>query len=128
MEFIKTEAAPTAVGPYSQAVCCGDLLFCSGMIPLDPESGQVAGEDVVIQTRQVFYNLRGLLGSQNLELNQVVKTTVFLDDMSSFAAFNEVYAEEFGGHKPARSTVEVAKLPLGVLVEIECIVSCKNQE
>lgn len=92
------------------------------MIPLDPATGSVVGDEIEAQTHQVFSNLKGLLGSQDRSLDNVIKTTVFLDSMGDFAAMNAIYAEYFGAHKPARSTVEVAKLPLGVKVEIECIV------
>lgn len=122
MEFKSSDQAPAAVGPYSQAVQTGNLIFCSGMIPLDPATKAVAGDDIEAQTRQVFDNLNGLLNGIGSSLSQVVKTTVFLTNMGDFGAFNAVYAEGFGDHKPARSTVEVSALPLGVLVEIECIV------
>lgn len=122
MELINDVAgAPKAVGPYSQAVHLGGLLFCSGQIPIDPVAGQITATDVEGQTRQVFANIRAVLASQKLELTSVVKATVFLQSMSDFPAVNALYAEEFGLHKPARSTVEVAKLPLGALVEIEVI-------
>ena len=122
MEFKSSDKAPAAVGPYSQAVQSGNLIFCSGMIPLDPETKAVVGDDIASQTQQVFANLNGLMSGIGASLNQVVKTTVFLTNMGDFGAFNAIYAEAFGDHKPARSTVEVAALPLGVLVEIECIV------
>lgn len=122
MEFKSTDKAPAAVGPYSQAVQSGNLIFCSGMIPLSPETKSVVGDDIESQTRQVFANLNGLMSGIGASLDQVVKTTVFLTNMGDFGAFNAIYAEAFGDHKPARSTVAVAALPLGVLVEIECIV------
>lgn len=122
MEFKSSDRAPAAVGPYSQAVQTGNLIFCSGMIPLDPVTKSVVGEDVEGQTRQIFANLDGLLSGIGSSLDRVVKTTVFLTNMADFAAFNAVYAEAFGDHQPARSTVAVAALPLGVCVEIECIV------
>lgn len=113
--------APKAVGPYSQAVRCGNLLFCSGQIPIDPAVGQIVATEVEGQTHQVFANIRAVLASQKLTLDSVVKATVFLQSMADFPRVNAVYAAEFGTHKPARSTVEVAKLPLGSLVEIEVI-------
>ena len=122
MDYLSSKSAPAAVGPYSQAVQSGNLIFCSGMIPLSPETKEVVGKDIEAQTKQVFENLKGLMDGIGASLDQVVKTTVFLTNMSDFGAFNAVYADGFGDHKPARSTVEVAALPLGVLVEIECIV------
>lgn len=116
--------APKAVGPYSQAVRCGNLLFCSGQIPIDPAAGQIVATDVEGQTHQVFTNIRAVLASQKLTLGSVVKATVFLQSMADFPRVNAVYAAEFEGHKPARSTVEVAKLPLGALVEIEVVADC----
>lgn len=115
------EGAPKAVGPYSQAVRFGELLFCSGQIPIDPAAGQITATEVEGQTRQVFVNIRAVLASQGLDLNSVVKATVFLQSMADFPKVNTIYAEAFGAHKPARSTVEVARLPLGALVEIEVI-------
>ncbi len=115
--------APKAVGPYSQAVRVGSLLFCSGQIPIDPAHGKITASSVEDQTRQVFANIRAVLASQNLSLADVVKTTVFLQSMADFPKVNAVYAEAFGPHKPARSTVEVAALPLGALVEVEVTAS-----
>jgi 2-iminobutanoate/2-iminopropanoate deaminase len=113
---------PSAVGPYSQAVRSGSLLFCSGQIPINPASGKIEATEVEGQARQVLANIKSLLASQQLELNQVVKATVFLQDMGDFPKINPIYAEAFGDHKPARSTVAVAGLPLGALIEIEVIV------
>ena len=121
MEIINAPKAPAAVGPYSHAVRQGDLLFCSGQVPLSPEDGKIVGDTVEPQTHQVFANIKAVLDSQGLTLENVVKTTVFLQSMGDFPAMNAIYSEHFGTHKPARSTVEVAKLPLGALVEIECI-------
>jgi 2-iminobutanoate/2-iminopropanoate deaminase len=112
---------PTAVGPYSQAVESGDFLFCSGQIPIDPATGKIVATDVEGQTRQVLANITALLTSQNLTLSHVVKATVFLTDMADFPKVNPLYAAAFGDHKPARSTVQVAALPLGALIEIEVI-------
>jgi len=115
------DGAPKAVGPYSQAVRVGTLLFCSGQIPIDPAEGRIVALSVEDQTRQVFANIRAVLASQRLTLADVAKATVFLQSMTDFPKVNGVYAEAFGDHKPARSTVEVAALPLGALVEIEVI-------
>lgn len=112
---------PSAVGPYSQAVRSGSLLFCSGQIPINPASGKIEATDVEGQARQVLTNIQALLASQNLDLSRVVKATVFLQDMADFPKVNPIYAEAFGDHKPARSTVAVAGLPLGALIEIEVI-------
>lgn len=113
--------APAAVGPYSQAVKVGNLVFCSGQIPLDPKTGQVVGTDVAAQTEQVLQNLLAVLEVVNSGFFQVVKTTVYLKDMNDFAAMNAVYASHFILDPPARATVEVARLPKDVLVEIDCI-------
>jgi 2-iminobutanoate/2-iminopropanoate deaminase len=114
-------SVPTAVGPYSQAVESGDFLFCSGQIPIDPATGKIEATDLEGQTRQVLANITALLTSQNLTLSHVVKATVFLTDMADFPKVNPLYAAAFGDHKPARSTVQVAALPLGALIEIEVI-------
>jgi 2-iminobutanoate/2-iminopropanoate deaminase len=121
METIKTDSAPAAIGPYSQAKAFGNLVFCSGQVPLDPKTMKLVDGGIEVQTRQVFSNMKAVLEAAGLTLGSVLKTTVFLKDMTEFAAMNAVYAECFGGHAPARSTVEVAKLPLGAKVEIECI-------
>jgi 2-iminobutanoate/2-iminopropanoate deaminase len=118
--IVSTTDAPQAIGPYSQAVGVGNLVFCSGQIPLTPEGALVEG-DITVQTRQVLNNLRGLLAAAGSSLDQVVKTTVFLADMNEFAAMNAVYAEYFPASPPARSTVQVARLPRDVRVEIEAI-------
>ena len=122
MKQIQTHGAPAAIGPYSQAIVSGDLMFTSGQIPLRPDGSLVEGE-IEVQTQQVFDNLRAVIGAAGATLGQVVKTTVFLKDMQDFAAMNGVYAAAFGSHCPARSTVQVARLPRDVLVEIEAIVS-----
>ena len=121
METINSPEAPAAVGPYSHAIRCGDFLFCSGQIPLDPATGQVVEGGIKPESRQVFQNIRAVLGTAGCGLDDVVKTTIFLTDMADFPVVNEIYAEEFGDHKPARSTVQVAGLPLGAAVEIECV-------
>ena len=118
----RTDRAPAPVGPYSQAVVAGDFVFCAGQIALDPASGELVGKsDVRAQTRRVLDNLAAVLMEAESSLDHVTKTTVFLVDMGDFAAMNEVYAERFGGHRPARSTVPVGALPRGAKVEIECI-------
>ena len=120
MKKIHTEAAPAAIGPYSQAVVSGALVFTSGQIPLSPETGQAAGASVTEQTEQVIKNLKAVLEAAGSDLLRVVKTTCFLADMNDFSAFNEVYAKYFT-EKPARSTVAVRELPRKVLVEIEAV-------
>ncbi|MDR2133526.1 MAG: RidA family protein [Treponema sp.] len=120
MKAIQTNAAPAAIGPYSQACVSGNLVFTSGQIPLSAESGGVAGSTIGEQTEQVIKNLRAVLEAAGSSLAKVVKTTCFLADMNDFAAFNDVYAGHFSG-KPARSTVAVRQLPKSVLVEIEAI-------
>lgn len=120
MEIIATAAAPAAIGPYSQAIKSGGLVFTSGQIPLDPKSGDVVGKDVTEQAKLVIDNLAAVLVAAGASLDTVVKTTCFLTDMADFAAFNAVYAERFA-NKPARSCVAVKQLPRGVLVEIEAI-------
>ncbi len=113
--------APGAIGPYSQAVKSQGFLFCSGQLPINPASGKIEATDAEGQAVQVFANIRALLASQGLGMANVVKATVFLQDMGDFPKVNPLYAEAFEGHKPARSTVQVAKLPLGALIEIEVI-------
>ena len=121
MEIISTSAAPAAIGPYAQAVKAGNLLFTSGQIPLGLD-GQVVAGGIKEQAHQVFRNLAGVLEAAGATFQHVAKATVFIQDMNQFAELNEVYASYFGDHKPARSTVEVARLPKDVLVEIELIV------
>jgi 2-iminobutanoate/2-iminopropanoate deaminase len=121
MEIISTSKAPAAVGPYSQAVRTGNLLFCSGQIPINPTTGKIEATDVEGQATQVLANVKGLLSGVGLEMKNVVKATMFLQDMGDFAKVNALYEVGFEGHKPARSTIQVAKLPLGALVEIEVI-------
>ncbi len=120
-KVISTEKAPAAIGPYSQAIRSGSMIFCSGQLPLDPASMAITGSNVSEQTVQVFKNMTAVLEAAGAKLENVVKTTVFLKNMGDFAAMNEVYAKSFGSHKPARSTIEVARLPKDALVEIECI-------
>ena len=116
---ISTDSAPKAVGPYSQAVAFGDLLFCAGQIPLDPATGEIVGSDVSTQTERVCENIRAVLAANEMAFSHVVKTTVFLLTMEDFAAMNAVYAKHFSEPFPARSTVAVAGLPRGARVEIE---------
>ena len=118
---VHTTAAPAAVGPYSQAVWTGDLLFCAGQIPLDPRSGDLVGDDIAEQTERVMENINAVLRSQELGFGNVIKTTVYLVDLAEFAAMNEVYARYFPVDPPARSTVQVAALPKGARVEIEAV-------
>jgi len=122
MHIIQTPNAPAAIGPYSQAVVVGDLLFTSGQIPLRPD-GTLNDGDITVQTTQVLSNLKAVIEAAGASLNKVVKTTVFLKNLDDFVPMNTVYGEVFGNHTPARSTVQVAKLPRDVLVEIEAIVS-----
>jgi 2-iminobutanoate/2-iminopropanoate deaminase len=118
---VHTETAPKAIGPYSQAITLGDMVFCSGQIPLDPVSMQIVGTDVAAQTTQVLKNLSEVLKAAGSDLSKVVKTTVFLKNFNDFQTMNSIYEAHFTDNKPARSTVEVARLPRDVLVEIECI-------
>jgi len=120
-EIIATTKAPAAIGPYSQAVKLGNMVYTSGMIPLVPETMQIAEGGVQQQTRQVLENLKELLESTGSSLNKVIKTTVFIKDMNEFPRINDIYAEYFSSKQPARSCVEVARLPKDVLVEIEVI-------
>ena len=126
LQMIHTEQAPAAIGPYSQAVRVGELLFTSGQIALTPDGSFTMG-GIEAETRQVFKNLQAILEQAGASFNDVVKTTVFLQDMGEFAIINSIYAEFFGDHKPARSTVEVAKLPRGARIEIEVIASIKGK-
>ena len=122
MRIIQTSNAPAAIGPYSQAVVVGDMLFTSGQIPLRADGTLVEG-DIEVQTAQVLSNLKAIIDEAGADLSRVIKTTVFLKNLDDFVAMNGVYAQAFGSHTPARSTVQVAKLPRDVLVEIETIVS-----
>ncbi|MDF2670056.1 MAG: yabJ [Paenibacillus sp.] len=126
IQTIRTDAAPAAIGPYSQAIAFGGLIFTSGQIPLNTE-GQLVDGGIAEQTHQVFRNLFAVLEGAGASFQDVLKATVFLKDMSQFGVVNEIYASYFGEHKPARSTVEVARLPKDVLVEIE-LIAAKNVE
>ena len=116
---ISTPDAPAAVGPYSQAIAVGNLLFCAGQIPLDPATGELVGDDVTAQTERVCQNIGGVLSANGFNFTNVVKTTVFLTNLADFAAMNAVYARHFVEPFPARSTIQVAALPRGAQVEIE---------
>lgn len=122
-KVVQSDAAPKALGPYSQAIVAGGMVYCAGQIPLDPATGQVVAGGIAEQTHQVLKNLRAVLRAAGSDLDRAVKTTVFLKSMDSFAAMNEVYGkpEYFGAQPPSRSTVEVARLPRDVMVEIEVV-------
>ena len=121
MEMIATDKAPAALGPYSQAIRANGMIYCSGQIPINPASGTVEARTIEEQMTQSITNLKNVLEKAGSSLAKVVKTTVFIKDMNDFAALNKVYADLFGDTRPARSCVEVARLPKDVLVEIECI-------
>lgn len=121
MKVIATKNAPAAVGPYSQAIDCGDTVYCSGQIPLDPQTGAVVEGGLEAQAHQMFRNVKAVLAEAGLSLQNVVKTTVFMTDLCQFGALNAIYAEYFAEPYPARSCVEVSTLPKGVLVECEVI-------
>lgn len=122
MKIIQTDKAPAAIGPYVQGRVVGNFVYTSGQIPLDPATGALVGEgDVAAQAKRSFESLRAVVEAGGAKLEDVVKTTIFLKDMNDFATVNGVYSEFFGEHKPARSCVEVARLPKDVLIEIECI-------
>jgi 2-iminobutanoate/2-iminopropanoate deaminase len=120
-QVTQTDAAPKAIGPYSQAIRIGDLIYTAGQIPLSPATMELVGTDIEGQTRQVIENLKAVLEASGSSLDNVVKTTVFLANMADFAKMNAIYAEYFTGKTPARSTVQVAGLPRNALVEIECV-------
>lgn len=122
-QVVKTEKAPGAIGPYSQGIDIGNIIFFSGQIPLNPETGQMP-EGIEAQTKQALENVKALLESQNLDFSHVVKTTVFLDNMADFNTVNSIYAQYFVEPYPARSAVEVGSLPKGALVEVE-VIACK---
>ena len=119
--IISTNKAPAAIGPYSQAIAVGDMIFTSGVIPIIPETGELETGDIKAQAKQAIGNLINLLEAAGASADSVVKTTVFIKDMNDFAAINEVYATFFTGNYPARSCVEVARLPKDVLIEIEAV-------
>ena len=125
-KIICTSDAPAAIGPYSQAVRCRGLIFCSGQIPLDPQSGQIVSDDVAAQTRRVLDNVSGVLRAEGLALDDVLKTTIFLTDLANFQVVNEIYGSYFHTEPPARSTVQVSALPKGAKIEIEVIAMAGN--
>jgi 2-iminobutanoate/2-iminopropanoate deaminase len=120
-KIISTNEAPGAIGPYSQGVCSGSFLFCSGQIPLDPKSGQIVPGDITAQTRRVLENIAAVLKAEGLTFDNVVKTTIFLTDLGDFQTVNEVYGSYFKHDPPARSTVQVSALPKGAKIEVEAI-------
>lgn len=134
-QIVESDKAPAAIGPYSQAVTAGGFVFTAGVIPVDPATGQVVGDDIESQAERVMQSLTGLLADAGSSLALAVKTTCFLADLDHFPIFNDIYARHFanishasnGAHVPARSTVQVARLPLGVLVEVECIAMLKRE-
>ncbi len=125
-KIISTSEAPAAIGPYSQAVRSGDLLFCSGQIPLDPKSGQIVPGDIAAQTRRVLDNIAAVLKADGVTFENVVKTTIFLTDLGDFQTVNEIYGSYLKQQPPARSTVQVSALPKGANVEIEVIAVASN--
>ncbi len=125
MEFVATSNAPAAIGPYSQAVKVNGMVYTSGQIALTPE-GEMLGDDIVLQTKQVFANLKAVLEEAGSSLDKVVKVMAFVADINDFATVNEIYAEAFGSHKPARSLVAAKTLPKNALVEIEVIALCEE--
>lgn len=118
---IHTDNAPAAIGPYSQAVRWGNTVYVSGQLPIDPATGAFAGESIAAQTRQSLANIRNILAAEGLDMSHVVKTTVMLQDIADFAAMNEAYSEFFDAPYPARAAYQVAALPKGARVEIECV-------
>jgi 2-iminobutanoate/2-iminopropanoate deaminase len=125
-KIISTDRAPKAIGPYSQAVISNGFVFVSGQVPLDPATGQIVAGGIAEQTARVFENIKNVLEAAGSSLEQAVKTTVYLKDMGDFAAMNEVYARYFTANPPARATVEAARLPRDVRIEIDCIATAVN--
>ncbi len=126
VRIIHTDDAPVAIGPYSQATVHAGLVYTAGQIPLDPETGQIVGGEVGAQTERVLNNLKAVLHAAGASLDSVLKTTVFLRDMNEFPEMNTVYERFFGAHRPARSTVQVARLPRDCSVEIECVAAIRS--
>ncbi|WP_422444784.1 RidA family protein [Thermoanaerobacterium sp. DL9XJH110] len=120
-KVIKTDLAPKAIGPYSQAIMMGDFLFASGQIAIDPKKGELVEGGIEAQATQVMENIKNLLAAAGMDFSHVVKTTIFLTDMNNFSLVNEIYGKYFGEEPPARSCVEVSRLPKGALIEIEVI-------
>jgi 2-iminobutanoate/2-iminopropanoate deaminase len=118
---VHSDAAPKAIGPYAQAVTANGLVFASGQIALDPTTGQMVSGDIATQTRRVLENLKAVLGAAGTSLQRALKVTLYLTDLAHFGTVNQIYEEAFGGHKPARSTVQVAALPRGAQVEVDVI-------
>lgn len=125
MKPISAPEAPAAIGPYAHAIQAGPFVFCSGQTPLDPKTGKLVEGGIEAQTTQVFANITAVLSAAGLTLQDVVKSTVYLKDMGDFAAMNAIYATSFAPHKPARTTIQAAKLPLDCMVEIEVIAAAK---
>jgi 2-iminobutanoate/2-iminopropanoate deaminase len=123
-EVVSTSDAPGAIGPYSQAIKVANLVFTAGQIPLDPATGKLVEGDISAQTERVLQNLAAILTASGSSLGRVVKTTCFLANLDDFAKFNEVYGRHFGDNRPARSTVQVSRLPAGASVEVECVAEC----
>jgi 2-iminobutanoate/2-iminopropanoate deaminase len=126
VKSVTTDKAPAAIGPYSQAIIAGGFLFSAGQIPLDPSTGQIVDGGITPQTERVMQNLKAVLDSAGLDWPSVVKTTVYLHDMADFPTVNEIYGKWFGSARPARSTVQVAALPRGALIEIDVIAKTKD--
>ena len=124
IEVISTDQAPAAIGPYSQAIKTNNLIFCSGQLGINPETKELL-EGVELQTLQIFKNIKAVLSIAGCDLSSIVKTTVFLSDMAEFQTVNAIYANLFGDHKPARSTIQAARLPLNASIEIECVAVCE---
>ncbi|MBZ0185911.1 MAG: RidA family protein [Candidatus Obscuribacterales bacterium] len=124
LETIQTSKAPQAIGPYSQAIKANGFVFVSGQIPIDPESGKLLSGSLTEQTRQVITNIRTILETAGASLEKVVKTTIYLKDMNDFDEVNKIYGEFFENHKPARATVQVARLPKDVSIEVDAIATC----
>lgn len=123
--IVSTDKAPSPIGPYSQAIRYGRDIFCSGQIALDPQTGEMKNASIEVETRQVLENMKAVLSEAGVAMGDVVKTTIFLTDMATFAEVNRIYEEYFGASKPARSTIGVNELPKGARVEIECIAKAK---
>ena len=121
MDYVATEKAPKAIGPYSQAVRAGNVLYASGQIPIDPSTGELVSGDFAMQARRVFANLAAVLEAAGTDFRHVVKATVYLTNLGDFQTLNGIYAEQFGDHKPARSTVGIAQLPKGATLEIDVV-------